>query len=239
MFYPTLRAMAALVVAAGGSLAGCGLISSDVTDFDLTLPEKKFTIDTAGWDIQQSDADQFTRLSCASDAAVCSRAVASACASGCTGACNSNKTCDLMLDISLTQPVNLVAEKPELKSINDQPVIKVTIDSVTYRIATNELNVATPQLDVYVAPVSVVLADTESGATLIGSIPPIPAGQVSSDPEMLTFTSSGRTQLVNIMSSFKTPFNVLVGSSLLITAGQRVPTGKLEAAISVNAHAGI
>lgn len=239
MFYPTLRAMAALVVAAGGSLAGCGLISSDVTDFDLTLPEKQFTIDTAGWDIQQSDADQFTSLSCASDASVCSRAVASACSSGCTGACNSNKTCDLMLDISLTQPVNLVAEKPELKSINDQPVIKVTIDSVTYRIATNELNVATPQLDVYVAPVSVVLADTASGATLIGSIPPIPAGQVSSEPEMLAFTSSGRAQLVNIMSSFKTPFNVLVGSSLLITAGQPVPTGKLEAAISVSAHAGI
>ncbi len=239
MSSPTLRATGALVVVAAGSLAGCGLISSDVTNFDLTLPEKKFTIDTAGWDIQESDAKQYTTLSCESDASVCSRAVASACSSGCTGACNSNKKCDLTLDISLTQPVNLVAEKPELKSIDDQPVIKVTIDSVTYTVTTNELNVATPRLDVYVAPVSVVQAGTDSGATLIGSLPPIPAGEVSGSPVPLEFTASGKAKLINVMSSFKTPFNVLVGSSLLITADQRVPSGKLEALIHISAHAGI
>jgi hypothetical protein len=228
---------AALGFAAGLGAAGCGLISSDVTNFDLTLPEKKFTIDASGWDVKQSDADQFTTLSCASNASVCSSAVTQACMAGCSGTCNAAKTCDLSLDVSLMQPVNLVMEKPELKSINDEPVIKVTIDSVTYKVTSNTLNVATPTISVYVAPTTVLKPGPD--ATLIGTIPPIPANQVISNPQMLMFTPDGKAALVKIMSSFKTPFNVLVGSSLLVTAGQPVPMGKLEAVVQISGHAGV
>lgn len=248
MNYPYLRAMsaalgvAAQMVAVGVALGatGCGLISSDVTNFDLTLPEKKFTIDASGWDVQQADADQFTALSCASNASVCSSAVTQACMTGCTGICNSAKTCDLSLDVSAKLPVDLMMEKPELKTINDQPVIKVTIDSVTYTVDSNNLNVATPEINVYVGATTVLRPnDPANPATLIGTIPPIPAGQTITSPQMLMFTPTGKADLVKFMSSFKTPFNVLVGSSLLITKGQAVPMGKLEALVFIKGHAGV
>src|SRR4051812_4918070 len=133
-------------VVVGAMLAGCGLISEDVTNFDLTLPEKKFTIDASAWEVPQAAADRLTAMSCTSDATTntCNSAVKNVCPMGCSGICNASQTCDVSLDISLSQSVNLVMEKPELKSLSDQSVIKVTIDSVTYEIRSNTLNVDTP-----------------------------------------------------------------------------------------------
>jgi len=227
--------MVGLGIAAG--LSGCGLISSDVTNFDLTLPDKKFTIDASGWNVKQADADQVLALSCSSDT-MCSTAVQTACPMGCSGTCSAAKTCDLSLDISLSQKVDLVAEKPELKSINDEPVIKVTIDSVTYEITSNTLNVDTPVISLYIAPMSVIKS-TDPMAKLIGTIAPVAAGQTTTSPQPIMFTPTGKADLVNIMSMYKTPFNVLVGSSLVVKSGQPVPTGKLDAVVHIKGHAGL
>lgn len=240
MNYPCLRLMMGLGIAVVSGLGGgCGLISSDVTNFDLTLPDKKFTIDASGWNVKQSDADKVLALSCSSDT-MCNSAVQTACPMGCSGMCDAAKTCDLSLDVSLSQKVDLVTEKPELKSINDEPVIKVTIDSVTYEVTSNSLNVATPTINVYVAPMTVLKPDPSNAQVkLIGTIPPIPPGWTTSGPQMLMFTPTGKADLVNIMSTFKTPFNVLVGSSLLVTSGQPVPMGKLESVVHIKGHAGL
>ena len=58
-------------------------------------------------------------------------------------------------------------------------------------------------------------------------------------PTPVMFNETGRAKLVSIMSTFKTPFNVLVGSTLSVTAGQMVPQGKLDAVIQIRAHAGL
>jgi hypothetical protein len=238
MLHPCLRLVAGLVV--GLSLAGCGLISSDVTNFDLTLPDKKFTIDTGGWQVDEAAANAYLATSCAAEPTLCSTAVKAACPMGCTGTCNSANTCDLSLDISLSQPINLVMEKPELKSINDEPVIKVTIDSVTYEVTSNTLNVDTPPITVYVAPMTVVKVDpTEPSIKAIGTIAPVPKGTTTTSPLPIMFTAAGKADLVNIMSTFKTPFNVLIGSALVVQAGQPVPMGKLDAVVHIKGHAGL
>lgn len=75
--------------------ASCGLISSDVTDFDLTLKDKKFTIDTASWGVTDTEAQQFLSTSCASSPTVCSSAAQTACPMDCSGECNATtQTCD-------------------------------------------------------------------------------------------------------------------------------------------------
>lgn len=241
MTYPCLRAVVGalgLVTALG--VTGCGLISSDVTDFDLTLPPKKFTIDAGHWNIDQAKANTYLDTSCASNNQLCSSVAQNACSAGCTGTCNAVQKCDLVLDVSLSKSVDLVAEKPELKSINDQPVIKVTIDSVTYDVSHNDLNVATPELKVYVAPISVAKpTDASNPGKLIGTIPPIPAGHTTTTRQALVFTAGGKAELVNIMSSFKTPFNVWVAASLLVTSGQPVPSGMLESSVYIQGHAGL
>jgi hypothetical protein len=223
--------------------AGCGLISSDVTDFDLTLPPKNFSIDASGWQVDTTNANLFNggklaSVPCSSMQTVCSSAVDQACPSGCTGSCNTTtNSCELSLDISRPLKVDLLNEAPDLQTINNQPVIKVTIDSVTYQVTSNTLNVDTPVIDVYVAPIS-ALTPADAGADLIGSIPAVSA-MMTTSAQMLEFTSTGKAKLVNIMSTFKTPFNVLVASSIKLTAGQMMPTGRLDAVVNIKGHAGL
>jgi len=218
-------------------LASCGLISSDVTNFDLTLPDKKFSIDTASWQVNQTAANLYLSQSCTTST-MCSSLVTQACKMVCSGSCSPTHTCDLSLDVALSQPVDLVMEKPELKTINDEPVIKVTIDSVTYEVTNNTLNVDTPEVTVYVAPMSVI-KPTDPMAKPIGTIAPVRAGQTTTGPQPIMFTPTGQADLVNIMSTFKTPFNVLVGSSLVVKSGQPVPAGKLDAVVHIKGHAGL
>ena len=226
---------AALIAAIAGSSAGCGLISSDVVDFELNLPKKQFSIDTAGWQVDPVAADLLLQTSCASVPSVCNTAAQSACEMNCSGTCAADQFCELQLDVSLYQPVNLLAEAPELKSIDDQPVIKVTVDSMTYDIEVNTLDVATPELTLYVAPMS-VMSPTDAQALAIGTIPPVPAGETIRG-RVVEFTPDGKARLASIMSTFKTPFNVLVGSSLTVTG--ELPTGKLDAVVSIRGRAGL
>jgi hypothetical protein len=237
----TVRAAIALGIALGiaAAAAGCGLISSDVTNFDLALPAKRFTIDMGGWQVDTSAADEYLMRSCSdSNPALCNNAVQQVCTMNCSGVCSADNTCQLSLDISGRQPVDLVSEKPELKSINDEPVIKVMLDSVTYDITTNTLNIDTPEITLYVAPTSVVRSN-DPLAKAIGTIPAIPAGTTTTSSQSIKFTPTGRADLVAAMSSFKTPFNVLVGSSIVVTASQPVPTGKIDAVVYIRGHAGL
>lgn len=221
----------------GSSATGCGLISSDVTNFDLTLPDKSFSVDASGWQVDQQAADTFLAMSCLSSPMICMSAASNACPMNCSGECGQENTCVLNLDVGVYQSIDLVMEKPELKSINDEPIIKVTIDSVTYRVPANTLNVDTPQMDVYVAPMSVMDPD-DPMAKLIGTIPPVPAGATVAMAE-LAFTATGKQTLVDTMSTYKNPFNIIVGSTLRIEDGDMVPTGRLDAVVTIKAHAGL
>jgi hypothetical protein len=242
MNYPSLRhgvggtVRLAMALGIAAAAAGCGLISSDVTNFDLTL-DKRFTIDMGGWQVDTSAADQYLMRSCASNPGLCNTAVQQVCSMNCSGACGAENICELSLDISGRQPVDLVMEKPELKSINDEPIIKVVIDSVTYDVPTNTLNIDTPEITLYVAPTSVIKSN-DPMAKAIGTIPPIPAGTTTS-AQSVKFTPTGRADLIAAMGSFKTPFNVLIGSSIVITASQPVPTGKVDAMVHIKGHAGL
>ena len=101
-----------LLVAAS---AGCSsLVDPNVADFDLTLPEKRFSIDTAGWQIDEQQAQSYLGQDCSSAPTFCSAAAEAVCEASCTGTCNASKRCELVLDVGLYKAVNLVDEKPEL-----------------------------------------------------------------------------------------------------------------------------
>ncbi len=214
----------------------CGLISSDVTNFNLDLPEKKFSIDSASWDVDAAQADAFFNATCMSSSQ-CNSAAVLACAMDCSGTCNPSSRCELQMQVGLHQGVNLIMEKPELQSINDQPVIKVTIDGLDYEVTQNTLNVATPELGVYIAPMS-IMDPRDPAAKKIGVIAPIPAGTTTTK-QTLVFTADGEAQLVAVMSNYMTPFNVIVGATLTVTGSQSVPSGKLDAVVHIRAHAGL
>jgi hypothetical protein len=226
-------------IIAGVALASCGVISEDATNFNLALPAKSFTINADGWQVGQPAADAFLTMACDSATMACSATAKALCKTNCSGSCNATTTtCDLSLDISLAQPINLVTDQPQLKALSDQSTIRVSIDSVTYEIPNNSLTVDTPELTVYAAPMSVT-ASLDPLAIAIGTIAQVPAGWTTTGPESIAFTATGKATLAGLMSSFKTPFNVLVGSSIHLTQGEVVPSGELDAVVHITGHAGL
>ncbi len=234
MLVTTRVAALALVV----GVSSCGLVDTNVADFNLDLPEKQFTVDASSWNVNASAASAFLSTSCAQMPTLCGQAAASVCkAATCTGMCDAtSQTCVLSLGVSNYNTIDLVSEKPELKSINDQPIIKVSIDHVNYSVRANTLNVDSPAMTIYVAPATVMLA-SDAQAKAIGTIPVVPAG-TTLPPTEIQFSETGRADLIAAMSNFKVPFNIIVGSALQVNSTTMIPAGKLESGIQITAHAG-
>lgn len=227
---------AALAVAAAG-LAGCGLIDSDVTQFDLGLPDKQFTVDASSWGLDNPEALMSTQCQVSPDP--CPGLAAQACREGqCIAACNAGSlTCDLTVFVSLYQRIDLLAEKPELQQINDEPVIDVEIDDIHYEVTANTFNVATPEMGVWAAP-STVMAPGDPGSKRVGTVPPVAAGATLPRTAM-TFDADGKANLRSFMGAYRTPFNIVVGSGITLHQGDPVPQGAMTVKVSISAHAGL
>jgi len=224
--------LTALALAAGG----CSLISSDVTDFKLQTESKMFTVDTSSWMVNSTAAMTYLNQSCASAPMECGQWVSAACTTNCSGTCDTaTQKCDLGLDVAVYQPVDINMSNPELAMIAKEPIVKVKIDTITYTVSMNSLNVATPEMTIYVAPMSVTTTSDPS-ATAIGTIPPVPAMTTTSATNLM-YTSGGQAALQDAMGNYKTPFNVIVGSTVIVKAGDPMPMGKLVASVEITATA--
>jgi hypothetical protein len=224
-------------VATAAALAGCGLIDSDVTHFDLGLPDKQFTVDAASWDLQ--DPEALLSAQCTVSPDPCPGLAAQACRQDqCVAACNAGtRTCDLTVFVSLYQGIDLLSEKPELQSINDEPIIDVEIDEIHYEVTANTFNVATPEMGVWAAP-STVMVPGDPGSRRVGSVPPVAAGSTLPRTAM-TFDDDGKANLASFMGAYRTPFNIVVGSGITLHQGDPVPQGAMTVQVSISAHAGL
>jgi hypothetical protein len=217
---------------------GCGLVNSNAADVALDLPPKPFSIDTSGWQVTQMAANAYLATSCDPGAStdVCAVAATSACPMNCSGSCDSSAhTCDLALEIAAHQMVNLLTDAPSLEAIADHSGVTITVDSVQYQVTDNSLNIATPPITVYVAPMSST-APTDPGVTAIATIEPVAAQAVVASAN-LAFVAGGEAALSAAMNDFKDPFNVIVGAAITLKPGDPLPTGKLDATVQINAHA--
>jgi hypothetical protein len=207
----------------------CGLISSDVTQFELRLPKKDFKIDSADWML--SVTGNLPAIDC--QPIDCETAVAELCAgAGCSGTCDAMNHCMATVAVSLVQDFNLSTEAPELQAIADQPILDVTVKTIAFEVTENSLNVATPPLFVYLAPQG-VMDPKNTMATAIGSVASVAPGKTGT--VNLELTAAGETAMESYMSNWKAPFNVIVAGDIAISAGQAVPTGKLVGAVTATA----
>jgi hypothetical protein len=230
-----LRSLATMAVVVATS--SCGLVDSNITDFNLDLPRKSFTIDTANWSV--TDAQALVSAPCTVANDMCAAAAAAACTNGdCLAQCNATSlTCDLSLLVGLHAGVNLIMEKPELADINGQPLVDVTIDAITYTVTENTMNVATPEMKVYVAPITMT-SPGDALAREIGTVPAIPAGMTLTETAVV-LSPTGKATLAQFMGDYQTPFNIIVGSNLLVHNGDPIPAGRMVVSVAVKAHAGV
>jgi hypothetical protein len=223
--------------AAAVAATGCGLISSDITDVDLSLPSKTYTVDSDSFDVR-GDPGPVLSMSCEPGNGTCEVAAEQVCTEGqCLGECGAASTCDLIIPIHPYTTVDLAAEKPELAEIDAADLVDVEIDSITYAVSMNSFDRDTPPLVIYVAPANLTTPEPPN-AVVVGTIPAIPAGTTIETTE-IQMTATGRDRLIDAMEDFRTPFNIIVGADLRLTEGDTIPTGALTTTLSITAHAGL
>ena len=213
------------------SLSGCGLISSNVDDFQLSLPEKEFAVDTTSWglptgttvpDPGSCSSDDF----CAAAAALCS-------AGDCAGTCSTESKCQLDATVSLWRTVDMATERPELKTIDNQAGVRVTIKTIDFTIDENTLNVATPVLKIYVGPESATTTDPP--AVWVGHIDPLPPKSTTTAD--IKFDNGGDAVMSQYFSDYTTPFHIIVAGDLVVKAGDLLPEGRVSGRITGTAVA--
>lgn len=226
------RALCLAMIVAG---AGCGLVDSDVTDIDLSLPEREVTVDTADW--QLSSNERLQSVDCSQDQQICSTGLAALCGSEdvCSGSCDAGNSCQVSVKVALWHTFDLGAERPELQQIEGQPLVEVRIERVYYTVEENSLDVDSPPLTVYVAPEGIMSPD-DGQAQEVGTIPSISAMTTVEDADV-ELTTEGKQRLAAFMKEYDTPFNLIVGSELIIQAGDTLPHGRMVTVIKATAVA--
>jgi hypothetical protein len=225
-----------LAAALAGASIGCGLIDKDITNFDLSMPERTFTVDTAQWEL--TGEESFPEVSCEGMPGICSVAMTEHCGAEqfCFASC-ADGACKVTVLVALFTEVDMYAEKRELQSIDEQPLVSVTIDSVTYEVTENTMNVASPVLTLYVAP-KTVMSPGDPQAQPVGVIHPISAGVLLGTTQV-DLSAEGREALREYMRDYRTPFNVILGAELDLEHGDMVPQGRIVAKVNVTAYAGL
>jgi hypothetical protein len=235
-----LRTLFPCSVLAVCTLAGCGLIDPDITEFDLSLPEQEFIVDTSQWGLADT-MTEFPTIPCDPADDMCATLASAVCAEpDCLGTATCDvdtSTCKVSVQVALSQSINLVDEKPELQTIENQPFINVTIDNVDYEVLENTLNFASPSIELYVAPQN-IMSPGSADARLVGTLGSVPAmSQLDWTPMLMD--NSGENNLRQFMGDYRSIFNIIAGAVVVLEAGMPMPAGRAVARVRVDAHAGL
>ena len=213
--------------------AGCGLVDSEVTDVDVSLPARDVTVDASDWRL--SSVGQLPSVDCADDQMVCATTLPELCGleGVCSAACGSDGTCEISVRVMLWNTFDLAAERPQLQQIDGQPLVGVRIDRVYYSVSENNLDIRLPALTVSVAPEGTMSLDG-AGAEVIGTIPPLPAARTIPEAD-LELDRDGLDRLADRLKDYTSRFNLIIGSVLTFEAGDRLPQGRMVMAVHATA----
>jgi hypothetical protein len=216
--------------------AGCGLIDPNITDFDLRLPEKEITVDTGHWEL----ADEMTMpaVECEGAEGICQGGVNGICGADgiCFGACEETH-CKVLIAVALWNEFRLDEEVPELMEIERKPLASITVSRIYYAVTENTFNVPSPEFTVYLAP-QTVMSPGDPQADEIGRIAPLEPGETVLERDV-EVDEDGFEVLRSYIRNYTTPFNLIVGATIELRAGDPMPMGKLVAIVRVDAHAGL
>ena len=200
--------------------AGCFLVNSNEVKITYdVMPPQEFAQDFG------NTGGNVPTVPCNGNAALCAAVPAPA---GTMAECDAtSRDCALSADLTPYQTVNLSQQSSFPSQVANSSVISdVTINNVFYWTQSNTLSFATPPIDIYVAPSSVT-STSDPSATLLGTMPSMPAGQLTAKTT-LPLTDAGKSALGTLAKNYKTPFNVLAHIHVTVTAGQPVPSGKID-----------
>jgi hypothetical protein len=209
-------------------LAGCGLISSDISKLTFDLPTQTYTFDTSQWG--NLPKGTVPPVPCASASDCCTAATLANSGLDCsTVTCNSASVCEVDVPESTASNVNLATQVPVLKSFAGHGLSSITISSISYVVSNNSLNIDLPAMTIYLAPDGVT-DPTDSRAREFGTIPVIPA---MTDPSGMVVLVSNATQVfASFTGNVSTPFNIIAAGTVSIVGGSNVPSGAITISVT-------
>jgi hypothetical protein len=225
-----LHAGVALASFLGLASAGCGLVSSDVTTVTYAMPKKSYKFDTAssGW---KAPPGTYPAISCGPGGVVAD------CCQGLPGASVDCATtplvcdqgvCTLQFDVSVAQAVDLRNEIPALSGLSSQAVADIYISKLQYDV-NNMMNIAMPEVDLYLAPQDVTSA-SDPAAAKFATIPSVGAMSMGQGDAVLE--SNSRQVFSPYAHQFGTPFNFIARATVKVPPGSPAPTGSATVGIS-------
>jgi hypothetical protein len=229
--------MKAFLVAAAAFGAGCGIVDTSGVHYDYYFDPQEFKQDTG------------TQMGTLPTAA-CKGITPDPCAAvmlpmGMVTCDTAANRCTASYEVKLSQMINLsTAMTPLPSDVVQFGISRVEIKNIAYWAMQNSLSVATPKVDLYVAAAS-AKDQNDPSAHLLGSIAPLPAHSTScadpadSDPKIATaskgmkacdvpLTSAGQTALGEFAKNYKTPFQIIVHTTLTASGGEPIPSGLID-----------
>jgi hypothetical protein len=226
---PSLKmASPALAVFGIALLAGCGLISSDISKVTFDLPTETYTFDTSMW----SNLPKVTTVPAIPCPAVDCCTAGSAAGIDCATTmltCNSSGVCEADVPESAASSVNLATQVPVLQSLSGHGLSNITISSISYVVSNNSLNIDLPAMTIYLAP-DTVTDPTDSRALPFGTIPVIPK---MTDPSgMVMLVPNAAQVFATFTGNVSTPFNIIAAGTVSIPGGSDVPSGAITLSVT-------
>ncbi len=170
-----------------------------------------------------------------------------------TPACDAGSgDCTATADVRLSYMVDLATQTGFPPDAIRFGISAVTIEKIAYWVSSNSLNVATPHIDLFVAPASA--QDETQGGVLLGSVASLPAGSAScadpADPTVdanangaaicdLPLTSAGQSALAGFAKNASTSFQILAHAQFQIVGGEPIPAGAINFTVRPAINIGI
>jgi len=218
-------------------LAGCGLLSSDITTTKIALPPQSYSFDTSmfkglptGSTPSVPCGDQGIPDCCNPPAGPAPNCTTTplVCQPDNSSVNNGASVCTAVIPQSISNSINLSGA-----GLSSFPAGNISIDSIAYAVSDNSLNVDLPAVAIYLAPDGVT--DPKNGAMLFGTIPAIaaesnPTGTVQKDP--------GADHAFEVYAgNLSTPFNFIASTTVVIPSGTPIPNGHVTITVTVTVAA--
>jgi hypothetical protein len=216
------RSSLRLLLLALAAPAGCGLISSDVAKLTFDLPPKTYHYATPSG----TPSGNVPPIPCTSNPDCCMSPIdCNTTPLTCDGA-----NCQLQLTVTMSNMIDLATEVPKLQTLSNQALVDVTVSGITYMIA-NTMDVALPAITIYLAPMGIT-DPTSSQAVRFGTIPATPARFTG--PGNVMLDAGGQQAFAMYAHDFRTPFNFIATTTVVVPAGSPFPNGTVD--VTINGH---
>jgi hypothetical protein len=136
--------------------------------------------------------------------------------------------CAVEFPLQAVALVDFAHDAPELAQARGQVPAEVTLESLDYTVA-SDLNVALPEVTLYVAPESVASADSGQ-AHRLGVVPLTNTGFQGNGT--ITLDADARRAFEALARDLQTPFHLIAATTIMIRSGSPAPSGQVELSVT-------